>query len=120
MQRYCQKLNHISVFLSHDWGVGKSNHILVQHINEMLQQRNIDTWFDSDQLKQGDIMRHEILFGIQKCSIYVIFITQAYMNKVNSNDISDYCLYEFHHMIKDKIRITTYYTCSHRRLYVIT
>ncbi len=36
-------LNHISVFLSHDWGVGKSNHILVQHINEMLQQKNIDT-----------------------------------------------------------------------------
>jgi hypothetical protein len=30
-------LNHISVFLSHDWGVDKSNHILVQHINEMLQ-----------------------------------------------------------------------------------
>ncbi len=39
----------------------------------------IHEWFDSDQLKQGDIMRHEILFGIQKSSIYVIFIIQAYV-----------------------------------------
>jgi hypothetical protein len=80
-------------FLSHDWGVGNANHILVSRINDELKRRNLVTWFDQDRM-EGNILT-KMTEGIDHSRCFVAFITKKYIEKVSSADERDNCKIEF-------------------------
>ncbi|GBG33318.1 Ankyrin repeat domain-containing protein 50 [Hondaea fermentalgiana] len=79
-------------FLAHDWGEGGMNHETVALINDELGQKGIETWFDRDRLERE--IDSEIARGVRNSRKFVIFLTQNYMDKVESFGY-DFCRYEF-------------------------
>ncbi|CAK9091438.1 Immune-associated nucleotide-binding protein 7 (AtIAN7) (AIG1-like protein) [Durusdinium trenchii] len=83
-------------FLSHNWrndgDVTDANHARVSEINDQLRDQGLVTWFDDQELT-GDIHR-QIAHGIQSSRKVLIFITRAYMRKIDSRE-NDNCKLEF-------------------------
>ena len=80
-------------FLSHNWGENHKNHNIVLLINEAIQKRGLNTWFDENKI-DGNI-RYKMAEGIDNTKCFVVFITKEYRDKVNGIDMKDNCKYEF-------------------------
>jgi hypothetical protein len=90
-------------FLSHDWGedVEHTNHHRVSDFNEKLQDLGLVTWFDEERLN-GDVIT-QVIAGIEKTSIFVLFLTKRYMEKVaDVSNKEDHCQIEFLYAEKRK------------------
>eukprot|EP00045_Choanoeca_perplexa_P019485 m.2990 g.2990 ORF g.2990 m.2990 type:complete len:279 (-) comp4298_c0_seq1:52-888(-) len=86
-----------AAFLTHDWGVdqhGRNNHERVVRVARHLKARGLDVWIDENELS-GDIVHH-MCKGIEESDVIVVFVTQRYMNKVNSEN-DDNCKLEFNY-----------------------
>ena len=83
----------IRVFLSHDWGTNKSNHERVKKLVPRLRQRNIEVWFDDDDM-QGEIV-DAMTKGIDMCDVFLAFLTSNYIAKVNGKKKEDNARKEF-------------------------
>ena len=91
------------VFLSHNWGKdekGRDNHYRVSLINHKLNELGYQTWFDDHKIK-GDI-DDEISKGIEQTKCVIIFMTQWYHDKVNTEIPHDKCRLEFNHAKRTK------------------
>ena len=89
-------------FLSHNWGVDehdRDNHERVIQVNETLKKAGIKTWFDAEKLT-GNIPL-QMSRGIDNSEVVVVFITKAYMDKVNGEQ-DDNCKREFQYSILSK------------------
>lgn len=86
---------HPVVFLTHNWGEapGYANHKLVSVVNAELNARGVRTWFDEQHL-EGKIV-DAMVKGLDQSSAVVVFVTTAYMNKVNGPNQKDNCKLEF-------------------------
>jgi hypothetical protein len=84
-------------FLTHDWGVSdalsRQNHDAVSRINDALKRKGLNTWFDSDRM-EGNIVK-QMTSGIENSAVIVVFITQRYIDKVDSDNPNDNCQVEF-------------------------
>lgn len=84
------------VFLTHTWRrdeEGRDNHMRVARINEALKKRGIITWFDSDRM--SGTIRSTMTKALYSTCCVLIFITREYEKKVNLDDESDNCYFEF-------------------------
>ena len=84
-------------FLTHDWGQGLKNHEKVRRINRALESHGLVTWFDEDRIV-GDVVA-KMVEGIENSSMALVFITEAYLNKVRQSDHRDNSKFEFNHCI---------------------
>ena len=82
-------------FLTHDWGVDRSNHKRVVRVAKNLQQRGLPVWIDETEMA-GHIMQ-KISDGIESSDVIVVFITRCYLDKVGGSDVSDNCKLEFNY-----------------------
>eukprot|EP01036_Dinobryon_divergens_P002747 gene2747-3605_t len=86
------------VFLSHNWAVdeeGRNNHERVIKISDGLKSMGIVTWLDAERM-EGNVSKM-MCEGIDNASLILIFVTRAYMLKVNSENESDNCQQEFNY-----------------------
>jgi len=75
------------VFLSHAWGSdlkGRDSHARVGRINSSLKQLGLVTWFDEERMSGA--IDHAMADGIDRSRVVLIFVTAAYIHKVNEND----------------------------------
>ncbi|CAK9086071.1 Putative ankyrin repeat protein L93 [Durusdinium trenchii] len=82
-------------FLTHDWGtdeLGRNNHARVTKVNDFLIARGKATWFDEDRLEAN--IAQQIAKGLEASRKVVVFITERYMDKLQSLS-EDYCREEF-------------------------
>ena len=77
------------VFNSHNWSNG--NHRFVVNTHEFLRSRGILSWIDEEQLNDVDPILEQLDKGIQSCAIVVVYITQAYVDKVSGENDFDNC-----------------------------
>ena len=83
-----------SVFLSHNWGAGNVNHDKVARVYKSLQRNRVKCWFDEDDMVAGNF-RQKMASGIETSRGFLAFITEEYRKKVNGDNDSDSCKYEF-------------------------
>ncbi|RYH14454.1 toll/interleukin-1 receptor domain-containing protein [archaeon] len=90
------------VFLTHDWGkeLGMDNHERVARVNEAMKKRGLKTWFDSEKM-EGNVKK-KMISGIENAFCIVAFITQRYMEKVDSDNAEDNCQLEFNYASRRK------------------
>ena len=81
------------VFLTHNWGKNQDNHKIVAQINDLLQNKNLTTWFDAQKM-EGAIV-DKMSEGIDNARCVAVFITETYGEKVSGNDDHDNCKMEF-------------------------
>lgn len=86
--------------MTHNWGIGCENHIKVKRVNDALKSNSLDTWFDEQELS-GDLQK-QMTEGVENSSVIVVFITEAYYQKVNYGTSLDNCRYEFKHAFNKK------------------
>lgn len=89
-------------FLSHNWGMDqldRDNHERVKAVNDRLKSAGVKTWFDAEKLS-GNIPL-QMSRGIDNSDVVVVFITRAYMDKVNG-DKDDNCKREFQYSVLSK------------------
>lgn len=70
-------LRDLRVFLSYSHKDIKK----VKEINKYLKNNGINTWFDEDELKGGQVWKKEITKAIKDCFLFVSFLSE---NSVNS------------------------------------
>eukprot|EP00732_Lithocolla_globosa_P002322 Lithocolla_globosa_v1_NODE_1492_length_2536_cov_46.306608.p1 type:complete len:791 gc:universal NODE_1492_length_2536_cov_46.306608:57-2429(+) len=90
------------VFLSHAWDSdreGRNTHERVGLVNAQLKDAGICTWFDQDRM-EGNIV-DQMTNGIENSALVIVFVTQAYMEKVMSNSDGN-CKLEFNHSVRVK------------------
>ena len=71
------------IFQSHNWGLdslNRDNHARVDRLKEALQNVDVITWFDAEQL-HGHISQG-MADGIDQGAKVAIFITERYIDKV--------------------------------------
>jgi hypothetical protein len=91
------------VFLTHTWNkdaLGRDTHARVGRIQSYLKSRGVIAWFDEERM-QGSI-RRIMTKGINDSLAMVVFITKAYLDKVNGDDDGDNCRYEFTYGVEQK------------------
>ena len=91
---------HWTCFMTHNWGIGNENHLKVKRINDALKTRGVIPWFDEERMS-GDT-RLKMVEGIENSDVIVVFITEAYRNKINQGDSRDNCRFEFKHAFEQK------------------
>jgi len=90
-------------FLSHNWGKdshGRDNHERVKALCKALEQREISSWIDEEQMV-GNI-EDAMANGIENSKTAIIFVTGDYIAKVAGHgvhDSNDNCKKEFQHAI---------------------
>ena len=84
---------YTDIFLSHNWGKNSINHKRVSVINQKLVELGYKTWFDEEQL-WGSIDK-KMAEGIEQTECVIVFLTRAYHEKVNGENIGDNCRKEF-------------------------
>ena len=90
-------------FLTHSWvkdGLGRDTHSRVSMINDYLKSRGLVTWFDGDRM-EGEIV-DQMVNGIDKSAVIVVFVTTAYIEKVASRNPNDNCRKEFNYATRTK------------------
>ena len=86
------------VFLTHDWNTdekGRNNHERVSIINRELKLNGYVTWFDQERMT-GRI-RQQMTKGIDHSKCVIVFLTKAYMEKVNHGRRNDNVLFEMNY-----------------------
>jgi hypothetical protein len=76
----------------------RDNHSRVHTVKETLQDREVRTWFDAERLS-GNVIA-QMTEGIDNTAKVVVFVTERYMNKVNSEDSRDNCKIEFEYAFR--------------------
>ena len=72
----------------------------MKRINDAIKARGVIPWFDEERMS-GDT-RQKMVDGIENSDIIVVFITEAYRDKVNQGDGRDNCLFEFKYAFEQK------------------
>ena len=83
----------LSVFASHDWGRDQATHAAVKDVVERLRKRSVKVWFDETHMR-GNILQ-AMTRGIDSSDVILVFVTQNYIDKVNSDNDSDNVRREF-------------------------
>ena len=92
------------VFLSHNWGPNadnRDNHQRVCTIATGLRARGIECWLD--QVMMDDDLSNQMSQGIDECRLVAVFITDAYMRKVQGlgpRGLDDNCKSEFDYALR--------------------
>ena len=68
--------------------------------NDAIKARGVIPWFDEERMS-GDT-RQKMVDGIENSDTIVVFITEAYRDKVNQGDGRDNCLFEFKYAFEQK------------------
>jgi len=91
-----------SVFLTHTWvkdELNRENHSRVATVNELLKSQGFKTWFDEDRMVEH--IYQKMAEGIDDSDIILVFISKAYMEKLNITG-HDNCKKEFTYAITRK------------------
>ena len=72
----------------------------MKRINDAIKARGVIPWFDEERMS-GET-RQKMVDGIENSDVIVMFITEAYRDKVNQGDGRDYCLFEFKYAFEQK------------------
>ena len=72
----------------------------MKRINDAIKARGVIPWFDEERMS-GDT-RQKMIEGIENSDVIVVFITEAYRNKVNLDNARDNCRLEFQHSFEQK------------------
>ena len=72
----------------------------MKRINDAIKAHGVTPWFDEEQMNGNT--RQKMVEGIEKSDVIVVFITEAYRDKVNQPDGRDNCLFEFNHAFEQK------------------
>ena len=92
------------IFLSHNWGLDsldRDNHARVDRLKEALQNVDVITWFDAEQL-HGHISQG-MADGIDQSAKVAIFITERYIDKVAQKyGLEDNCRQEYDYSVRRK------------------
>ena len=89
------------MFLTHTWikdGRGRDTHARVGRVNDYLKTRGVLCWYDSERM-EGSI-RRLMTKGISDSLGIVVFLTKAYIDKVNGKEERDNCRYEFTYAVE--------------------
>ena len=81
------------VFLAHNWGASQLVHQRVKRVANFLRQHNVDVWFDETHMKGN--MLEAMTRGIDACDVFVVFVTNEYLQKVESGNAKDNVRREF-------------------------
>ena len=90
-------------FLTHSWvkdALDRDTHARVSRVNDYLKARGMVTWFDGDRM-EGEIV-DQMVDGIDKSAVLVVFVTTAYIEKVASRNANDNCRKEFSYGTRTK------------------
>ena len=68
-------------------------HQRVKKIAHFLRQHNVDVWFDETHMKGN--MLEAMTRGIDSCDVFVVFVTNEYVQKVESGNAKDNVRREF-------------------------
>ncbi len=73
---------------------------MIKQVGEALKTRNLKVWIDDGIDESGKKrirtqLDEDIARAINETECMLVFITKNYLNKVNGNDLSDYCQKEF-------------------------
>lgn len=95
-----------SAFLSHDWGVDKGNHARVIAVAKSLRyDYGIKCWVDDTHMRAGDNLMDKMCKGIEQSDVFVVFVTEAYIDKVHSENQADNVRREFYHALNQQARM---------------
>ena len=83
----------IRVFASHNWGTNGDTHRRVEKVVRGLRTKGIQVWFDQDDLK-GNILS-AMCSGMDASHVVLVFVTKAYIEKVQSGKETDNVRREF-------------------------
>ena len=84
----------LDAFFTHNWGKDGDNHIRVRKIIKAIQADfNVTIWFDEERIK--DQIQDLMVSGLEKSKCVVVFVTKAYVEKVNGSNALDNCKLEF-------------------------
>ena len=72
----------------------------MKRINDAIKARGIVPWFDEERMSGST--RQKMVEGIENSDIIVVFITEAYRDKVNQIDGRDNCRFEFKYAFERK------------------
>jgi hypothetical protein len=90
-------------FLTHTWvkdSLGRPNHARVKRVFEGLRSLGLTSWFDDEKM-QDDVVQ-QMIGGIDESACIVVFVTEAYMQKVGSGNRADNCFKEFDYAYRKK------------------
>jgi hypothetical protein len=90
-------------FLSHDWSadeLGRNNHLRARNLKLQLESRGLRVWFDESQMSSNIL--DSMTNGIDNSRVFLVFVTQAYLNKVNGSETRDNCKLEFNYAYQRK------------------
>ena len=72
----------------------------MKRINDAIKTHGVNPWFDEERMS-GDI-RQKMVDGIENSDVIVVFITEAYRDKVNQDNGRDNCRFEFKYAFERK------------------
>ena len=72
----------------------------MKRINDAIKTHGIVPWFDEERMS-GET-RQKMVEGIENSDVIVVFVTEAYRDKINSSNSRDNCLFEFKHAFEQK------------------
>ena len=72
----------------------------MKRINDAIKARGIVPWFDEERMS-GET-RQKMVDGIESSDVIVVFVTEAYRDKVNIDNGRDNCRFEFKHAFEQK------------------
>ena len=72
----------------------------MKRINDAIKARGVIPWFDEERMS-GET-RQKMVDGLESSDVIVVFVTEAYRDKVNSSNSRDNCLFEFKHAFEQK------------------
>lgn len=83
----------VRVFLSHNWGSDGAVHDRVLSLASTLKDRGLDVWVDEDRMR-GNIVDC-MCDGIDRCDVFLVFVTRSYIHKVQFGGDDDNVRREF-------------------------
>ena len=72
----------------------------MKRINDAIKTHGIVPWFDEERMS-GET-RQKMVEGIENSDVIVVFITEAYCDKISKGESRDNCLFEFKHAFEQK------------------
>lgn len=83
----------LTAFAAHNWGTKGDNHRRVRKVVDLLQARGVRIWFDEKDMR-GNILS-AMCRGIDAADVVVVFVTRAYIDKVENGEDTDNARREF-------------------------
>ena len=109
---YTPRINKKKLFMSHTWRydiLNRDTHNRVRLISNALRNIGYTTWFDEDDMINGNI-DISMADGIDNCDCFIVCLTKNYINKINEASknmlMRDNCYKEFNYAnVSNKIMI---------------